>query len=293
MCAVRERALDRDGQVRDGESGRHWRDAPRLKKRFGQHLMASDGILTAIVDAAGLHGDELVVEVGPGTGRLTRRLTAAAGHVVAVEVDPDMVATLHDALGEVPNLTVVAGDILALEVADLVGDSSYVVVANLPYNVATATIRRFLEAPRPPDRMVVMVQHEVAKSMCASAGAMNLLSVGIQLYSAAHIVRRVKPGSFYPPPKVESAIVRIDPHPVPRIAPELIPSFFRLVRAGFAERRKQIRNSLAGRLDIPATDVDSWLARSGIDPRRRAEELTIEEWRTLTELAPPGRALRS
>ncbi len=253
-------------------------DRPRLNKALGQHLLVSEGVLDSIIEAAGLSSDDLVVEVGPGTGLLTRRLLETAGHVIAVEIDADMVEQARAMLTEHQNLTLVHGDIRDQAPADLTGEKPYVVVANLPYYVASPTVRLFLESDHPPQRMVVMVQREVAQQMTAPAGKSSLLTIATQVFADARIVRRVKPGSFVPAPGVESAVVRLDVLPEPRVSDDQQPHFFGVTRAGFSAPRKQLRNSLANGLGTQAEFVDAALATIGIDSRRRAETLTIDEW---------------
>ena len=253
-------------------------ERPRLNKGLGQHLLVSEGVLDGIVEAAELSGDDLVVEVGPGTGLLTRRLLESAGHVVAVEIDAEMVDSARTMLSEHQNLTLIHGDIREQSPAELTGGRPYVVVANLPYYVASPTIRLFLESDHSPSRMVVMVQREVAQQMTASAGKASLLTIATQVYADARIVRRVRPGSFVPVPGVESAVVRLDVLTEPRVSDDQQLHFFRVARAGFSAPRKQLRNSLAGGLGTKAEFVDAALAAIGIDGRRRAETLTIDEW---------------
>ena len=260
-------------------------DRPRLNKALGQHLLVSDGVLDEIIKAAELSADDVVVEVGPGTGLLTRKLLDAAGHVVAVEIDPAMVASIREVLPDQSKLTLIEGDIRDQIVTRVTNGRPYSVVANLPYYVASPTIRLFLEADHPPRRMVVMVQREVAQQMTATPGKASLLTLATQVYSDVKIVRRVKPGSFVPAPGVESAVVRLDVLAEPRVARELLPRFFKVARAGFSAPRKQLRNSLANGLAETPDVVDGMLTTAGIDGRRRAETLTIDEWgRIATEL---------
>ena len=253
-------------------------ERPRLNKGLGQHLLVSEGVLDSIVEATELSGDDLVVEVGPGTGLLTRRLLESARHVVAVEIDAEMVDSARKELSEHQNLTLIHGDIRDQSPAQLTGGKPYVVVANLPYYVASPTIRLFLESDHPPQRMVVMVQREVAQQMTAPAGKASLLTIATQVFADARIVRRVRPGSFVPAPGVESAVVRLDVLPEPRVSDDQQPQFFGVARAGFSAPRKQLRNSLANGLGTEAEFVDAALAAIGIDGRRRAETLTIDEW---------------
>ena len=260
-------------------------ERPRLNKALGQHLLVSDGVLDDIIEAAELSVDDVVVEVGPGTGLLTRRLLGAAGQVVAVEIDPAMVAHIRETLSDNENLTLVEGDIREQRPEGLTDGKPYIVVANLPYYVASPTIRLFLEADHPPRRMVVMVQREVAQQMTAAPGKASLLTLATQVYSDVKIVRRVRPGSFVPAPGVESAVVRLDVLAEPRVAREMLGSYFKVARAGFSAPRKQLRNSLANGLAETPNVVDGMLTAAGIDGRRRAETLTIDEWgRIATEL---------
>lgn len=259
---------------------------PPLRKGLGQHLLVSDGVLEAVVKAVDLTGAETVVEIGPGTGLLTKKLLRDARRVVAVEIDPAMVALLRSELADAQNLTLIEGDALTQDPAYLVGGEPYFVVANLPYNVATPTIRLFLESSHRPTRMVVMVQREVAKEMTAMPGQLGLLGLAVQIYAKVRIVRRVRPGSFLPPPKVESAVVRLDPYPEPLVPSGRIAQFFKVARAGFSAPRKQLRNSMAQGIGLPPGQVEQWLDKTHIDPRRRAETLSLDEWLSLLETAP-------
>ncbi|MBI4235942.1 MAG: ribosomal RNA small subunit methyltransferase A [Chloroflexi bacterium] len=262
--------------------------APR--KALGQHLLVSEGVLEAVVAAAELQGTETVIEVGPGTGLLTRRLARAARRVVAVELDPAMVRLLREELHDLSNLTLIEGDILVQRPSALAGDEPYLVVANLPYYIATPTVRLFLEAGHRPQRMVVMVQREVAQEMAAPPGALSLLSLAVQVYAAPCTLRRVRPGSFRPVPKVESAILRLDVYPEPRVPPAEIARFYAVARAGFSAPRKQLRNALAQGTRIEAARAAAWLERAGLDPRRRPETLSLDEWLRLARTAPEGPA---
>ena len=264
------------GMTRGAMAGR-----PRLNKALGQHLLVSEGVLDGIVEAAELSGDDLVVEVGPGTGLLTSRLLESAGHVIAIEIDSAMVDQARTKLSEHQNLTLIHGDIRDQSPTELTGGRPYVVVANLPYYAASPTIRLFLESHHAPQRMVVMAQREVAQQITASGGKSSLLTIAIQVYADARIVRRVRPGSFVPAPGVESAVVRLDVLPEPRVPDDLLPHFFTVARAGFSAPRKQLRNSLSGGLGVSAESVDAALASVGVDGRRRAETLEIGEWMPL------------
>ena len=238
------------------------------------------------ISAAELFPDDVVVEVGPGLGVLTEELAKSAAMVIAIEVDPRIVSLLTKRFSRLPNITVLNADVLQIDITDALGcelpsgDFSYKVVANLPYYVAAPTIRRFLEAEIKPSRMVVMVQKEVAESIVAPPGKMSILSVSVQLYGKPCIVDYVPAQSFYPAPKVDSAIVRIDVYGQPVVAVG-IERFFQVVRAGFSAPRKQLRNSLARGLSIPSAAAADLLSEASIASQRRAETLTLEEWADL------------
>jgi 16S rRNA (adenine1518-N6/adenine1519-N6)-dimethyltransferase len=255
---------------------------------MGQHFLTNPEILDRIVAAAELEADDVVLEIGPGLGHLTKQLAAAAGEVVAVELDRDLVAALETELASFDNVKLVEGDILALDPAALVGERAYKVVANLPYNITSAALRHLLEARVPPQRIVVTIQYEVAERIVARDGKMSLLAVSIQFYGTPELIFRLKPGSFYPPPAVDSAVLRIDWHDEPPVPLADRKAFFQVVRAGFSQSRKQIRNSLTGGLRLSRETVTEALQAAGIDPRRRAERLDLDDWARLTEALKPA-----
>jgi len=262
----------------------------RPRKSLGQHFLIDAGALRRIADAADLTPADLVIEVGPGPGTLTRELLARAGSVVAVEKDDRAAEGLRAGYADTPRLRVVAADMLNVDPAELAGSGAYTVVANLPYYAAAPILRRFLEASHRPRRLVVLLQREVAESAVAAPGAMSLFSVSVQVYAGARIVGHVKPGSFMPPPKVDSSILRLDPYPQPRgFEPAEADAFFDVVRAGFGTRRKQIANALTHGLGDRARILTA-LDMAGIDPKRRAETLTIDEWGALCRAIQETRA---
>ncbi len=272
----------------------------RPRKRFGQHFLADTRLLERLADAAEVTRTDTVLEIGAGLGHLTRVLAQRAGAVVAVEIDADLAARLQNDFADAPNVRIAQGDVLARTPAEWLeppshriaeaGPSpvpaalSFKVVANLPYYVTSAILRHLLEnAPR-PRVIVVMVQREVAQRIIAQPPRMNLLAVSVQSFARARLIRTVAAGAFYPRPKVDSAIVRLD---VFDDAPADAAPFFAIVRAGFGERRKQLRNALAHGLGREAEQVVAALARAHIDPARRAETLTLAEWHALyRELRP-------
>ena len=223
-----------------------------------------------------------MVEVGPGRGFLTRALAQRAGSVVAVELDGALAVSLEEKA--LPRVRVVCADAREIPIESLVDEHTpYKLVANLPYYAASPIIRRFLESRHKPRVMVVMVQREVAQTMTAKQGKMGLLSVATQVYGRPRVVCHVPPRAFRPTPKVWSSVVRIDVYDAPAVPFDSAQGFFEVVRAGFSAPRKQIRNSLANGLVIPSTQSESVLVEAGIDPSRRAQTLTIEEWGQLHE----------
>jgi len=254
----------------------------RPRKSLGQHFLTDRRVLQRILAAASLSSADTVIEVGAGKGVLTRALAAAAGKVIAVEIDEGLCEHLRRRLAAHPNVEPVCGDILSLAPDELLARAQasppYVVVANLPYYIASAVLRHFLESARPPTRMIVMVQAEVGQSIAAPPGRMSLLSVGVQFYAQAKVLFYVPPRAFRPPPKVRSAVIRLDVRPEPAVAVDDRQAFFHLVQAGFAARRKQLRNALALGLSIDAASAQSLLDTASIDPTRRAQTLSLDEW---------------
>lgn len=261
----------------------------RPKKRLGQHFLTNRGVLRQILAAAELTQEECVIEVGPGMGILTRELAQLARTVVAVELDGSLVERLREALGQQTNVRLIQGDVLSFPPAQLLGllqtnptdllaCGSYKVVANLPYYITAPVLRHFLAGSLSPSRMVVMVQYEVAKSIVAKPGDMGLLAIAVQYYGRPELVAVVSPGSFAPPPKVKSAILRIDTYPHPQVHAPSTAAFFDAVRAGFSTRRKQLHNTLAHVWGISSPHASALLDAAGVDPQRRAQSLSLEEW---------------
>jgi 16S rRNA (adenine1518-N6/adenine1519-N6)-dimethyltransferase len=258
----------------------------RARKGLGQHFLIDEEVLKRITSAAELTPADVIVEVGPGLGILTRKLAKQAGRVIAIELDNKLAAALKQTLASLNNITIINDDVLRLEPKDLVTEpaTDYKVVANLPYYITSPVLRHFLEAPAKPQLMILMVQKEVAEVIVAKPGKMSLLSVSVQFYGEPRIIGYVPAQCFYPAPKVDSAILRIDPHPQPAVAVADEAGFFELVRAGFTTPRKQIVNSLAQGLGVSKVDALSLLETAGIVPQRRAETLSLEEWAQLWQV---------
>jgi 16S rRNA (adenine1518-N6/adenine1519-N6)-dimethyltransferase len=252
------------------------------RKSLGQNFLHDPGALEKIVASAELTPDDTVLEIGPGTGALTEYLAEAARRVICVEVDERLKPILDDQLAPYPNVWVIYQDILTINVTALIRPDPYVVVANLPYYITTPIISQLLETDHKPRRMVLTVQLEVAERMIARPGDMNLLAVGVQYFGRVNIINRLKPATFWPRPNVDSAVVRIDVYDQPPVAVPSEQLFFKVARAGFGQKRKQLKNSLGAGLGMRTEAAAALLQQAGIDPRRRAETLSLEEWSALT-----------
>ena len=249
------------------------------KKQLGQNFLEDEGALEKVVAAADVQPADTVLEIGPGLGSLTRHLARAARRVVAVEIDSALLPPLEETLRPFDNVEVILADILRLDLTKVAGlTPGYLVVANIPYYITSAIVRHLVEAPVAPARMVLTVQREVADRMIAEPDDMNLLAVSVQFYTVPRIVTRLAAGSFYPRPEVDSAVIRLDVRPAPAVAVPSVDGFFRVVKAGFSQKRKQLRNSLAGGLQLEPPQADALLAAAQLDPQRRAETLTLAEW---------------
>ena len=252
-------------------------------KRLGQNFLVDESILARITEAARIDSDSIVLEVGAGLGSLTRHLALRARYVVAVELDAQLIPPLNQVIAQFQNIRVVEGDILSLDPLQLVSSPDYFIVANIPYYITSALIRHLLEAKAPPSRMILTVQQEVARRICASPGDMNLLALSVQVYGHPVSVFHIPSEAFYPSPKVDSEVIQIELYPSPLIPPLLLDTFFTLIKAGFSQKRKMLRNALSGGLHLSPSTIESLLADAGIDPRRRAEALSLVEWKSLTE----------
>ncbi len=256
----------------------------RPDRRLGQHFLFDPGALAKVVEAAELTPESRALEVGAGIGSLTWHLARACCQVVAVELDARLFPALEEAVGGLPGVRLVQGDILRLDLGDLVGRGPYRVVANIPYQITSLLIRRLLEAERPPERLVLTVQREVAERIVAPPGRMSLLALGVRLYGRPEVVAHIPAGAFVPRPGVESAVLRVDVGRRQRLDPEQVRLLFRLARAGFAQRRKQLRNALAAGMHVSPSEAVGWLEAAGLRPAQRAQELSVGDWLRLAEV---------
>ena len=276
----------------------------RPSKRFGQNFLIDKGVLEKIIEAANLQPEDIVLEIGPGLGTLTVELAKkvhpvkslrskfnGAGKVIAIEKDPKMVEILKETLKDFQNVEILQGDILKIPDSKFQILNLDKIVANLPYYIVSPVIRKFLESESPPKEMILMVQKEVAERICAEPPDMSLLAVSVQFYTKPEIISYVPKTSFWPQPKVDSAIIKIIPYPHGRIrilraegkgcAFRML--FFKIVKAGFSQPRKQILNNLSKMLKLDKEKVKSWLLKNNIQPTQRAETLSIEDWLKLTK----------
>ncbi len=264
----------------------------RAAKGIGQHFLVDRGALAAIVDAAELTEQDDVLEIGPGPGVLTAALADRARSVTAVEIDQRMVAVLGDTVGDRDNVRIVRADALAVDLYAIAERPPTRVVANLPYQITSPLLIKFLEDERRAPLIVVLVQDEVATRIVAQPGdarERGFLSVFVQSFAEPRIVRKVPARSFRPPPKVDSAIVALRARAVPAFSPLDGPAFLALVSDAFRHRRKQLRSALGFEAAVGKERADAALREAGIAATRRPEELSVAEWVALaTALGPIG-----
>ncbi len=256
-------------------------------KRLGQNFLLDQVALERIADAADIQTEDSVLEIGAGIGSLTRFLCIKAERVYAVELDADLIPPLQEVLSDFDNVEIIQADILTLEPEELIEQACYKVVANIPYYITSKLIRHLLESGTPPDRIVLTVQKEVAMRICAQPGKMSLLSLSVQVYGNPQIFGKIPAGAFYPVPKVDSAIVRVDLYQQPVIQRSHLDFFFRLAKAGFQQKRKALRNSLGSGLHMTGVKAAELIKAADIDPLRRPETLSLDEWEKLVEAFKP------
>lgn len=256
----------------------------RADKRLGQNFLQDPQALEKIVTAAETQNTDSVLEIGPGLGSLTLHLAVRAHAVIAIELDSKLIPVLEAVLKPYQNVRLIEGDILKFSPGKLGLPADYIVAANIPYNITSALIRHLLESRPKPRRIVLTIQKEVAERICASPPDMSLLALSVQVYGDPDIKAYIQAEAFFPQPKVDSAVVRIDIYPDSVIPHSLLPAFFKLIKAGFGQKRKTLRNALSAGLKISNADTEALLAKAEINPRRRAETLSLDEWKTLSEI---------
>jgi 16S rRNA (adenine1518-N6/adenine1519-N6)-dimethyltransferase len=250
-------------------------------KGLGQNFLVDHKALRKIVDYAGLSKEDTVLEIGAGLGSLTRMLAKGAGRVVAVEIDHHLVPILEEVMSPFNNVKVVEGDILELNPVDLMGDKPFIVVANIPYFITSAIIRHLLSSAVKPTRIVLTMQKEVAERICAQAGDLSLLALSVQVFGTPKIGVSIPASAFFPPPKVDSATLRVEIYDQPLISGKQLDMFFTLAKIGFSQKRKMLRNTISAGLHCTPPEAEALLKSAGIDPTRRAQTLDLVEWKTL------------
>jgi 16S rRNA (adenine1518-N6/adenine1519-N6)-dimethyltransferase len=254
------------------------------RKSLGQNFLVDEHVTRRIVDAADVQPGDLVIEIGPGLGALTRLLADRAGQVIAIELDQTIIPALQQELGDRSNVQILHADALEVDYLTLTAGRPVRIVANLPYYITSHAIRVLLESGIDWRCIVLTVQLEVAQRIAAKPPHMSTLAVSVQYYGDPELLFRVPPGAFYPPPSIDSATLRITRRESPQNSVAVLPDpalFFQWVKAGFSQPRKQIRNNLYTNLGISRVETEDILAKVGISPERRAETLTMDEWRAL------------
>ncbi len=260
----------------------------RPRKSLSQNFLTDPEALDAIVAAAELAPGDRVVEIGPGLGVLTRRLLAAGASVLAVELDPRLAEYLRRELYGVEGFELIEADALTIHPRECFPGQSFKLVANIPYHITSPLLHTFLEGERPPDLTVLLVQLEVAERVAAPPGRMSYLSVFVQNVTEADVVARVPAAAFEPPPSVDSAILRLRRRDVPTVpVGEDRDPFYRVVQAGFRQRRKQVHNGLTRELPVDRDAVERALGACGVTPDRRPQTLSVAEWACLTGALGP------
>ena len=255
----------------------------RPKKSLGQNFLADPNGLLKVIDAAEINSTDAVLEIGAGLGSLTILLAQKAGTVVAVELDSTLLPALNEGLDSFENVKIIEGDVLKLSPDEIMDQPGYLVVANIPYYITSAIIRHLLAAKTKPDRVVLTIQKEVAERIIARNGKHSLLSLSVHVFGKPELISTIPSGCFFPAPDVDSAVMRIHLYPEPLISLEAMDDFFKLAHAGFSQKRKTLRNSLSAGLQISTQAGEELLERAGISAQRRAETLTIAEWKSLTD----------
>lgn len=259
-------------------------------KTYGQHFLMDEFVLQDMLDSAKVNKDDVVIEVGPGIGNLTKFLIDRAGQVVAIEKDPQFTNVLNSLRNKNKNFDYVLDDVLSTEVDTVLSGagvgkkSSYKVVANIPYYVTGKIVQYFLKQPRKPISMTLLMQKEVAQNITARAGDLNLLAISVQLYADCELTEIVRAEKFYPAPKVDSAVLHIKLHPKPKYQVPDEKKLFKVLRACFTGKRKQIHNTLVSNLGLSKQQVEVLLQKLNLDPKLRPQQLSIQQWIDLVAL---------
>lgn len=263
------------------------------KKTLGQYFLVNQEILNRIIKAAELVEKDYVVEIGPGLGTLTLELLKSKAKVLVVEKDIEMIEILKKNTEDFDNLEILHADILHLSNSDLKikQGTNYKVVANLPYYITSPVLQYFLEKEEKPQSLVLMVQREVARRITAGPGDLSVLAISVQIYGKPEIVCEAPRSNFFPEPQVDSTVIRIIPYRKLFFDIQDKKLFFKIVKAGFGERRKQLHNSLAGGLDLPESEIKKILDAANVNPTWRAENLSILDWKKIYDYVSREKSL--
>lgn len=258
-------------------------------KTYGQNFLMDETILEDMIDEANVKAGDMVLEIGPGIGNLTERLLDRAAKVLSIEKDPQFLPVLKS-LSEEHNVNsrqdfwYELTDALTYNFSEKLKDTSYKVVANIPYYITGKIVQLFLKAPHKPDSLTLLMQKEVAYNICAEVGSLNLLAISVQLYAEPRVVCVVPGHKFYPAPKVDSAVIHIELRKKPKYKIKDEAKLFRILRACFSGKRKQLHNTLTNNLQLDKTLVSSVLDKLNIDPMIRPQQLTIDQWILLSDI---------
>lgn len=256
-------------------------------KKLGQNFLISKKFLKKIIETADLSKNDVVLEIGPGIGNLTKEIAKRVKKVIAIEKDQKMIEVLKDLLDnlDIKNVKIIKGDILKIDFKKILSKIKfYKVVANIPYYLTSPLIRKFLESDFLPERIILTIQKEVAQRICAKPPRMNLLAVATQFYAKVEIISYISKKFFWPSPKVDSAIIKITPFKKYEIEKNL---FFKIVKAGFSHPRKKLINNFSKNLKIDKNKIKEILLKNNINPDQRAETLTLDNWVSLTKIFGP------
>jgi 16S rRNA (adenine1518-N6/adenine1519-N6)-dimethyltransferase len=252
------------------------------KKKLGQNFIIRESALDQVIAAAGLSKTVQILEIGAGLGALTLSLAKQHHKVVAIEYDQRLIPILKNVLGSYENVSILQGDFLQLQLEDVITPPEYFVVANIPYQITSAVIRKVVEAPYPARRIVLTIQKEVAERIIAQPGSLSLLALSVQIFGKPRIFSDIASKAFYPQPKVQSSVLRVDMYTQPLIPMQEIDHFFRIAKMGFAQKRKKLRNALSAGLHITPAEVEEIMGKAKIKPSMRAQELAIDQWQQLS-----------
>jgi len=260
-----------------------------MPSKLGQNFLKDKEVVKKIIESANLTADDIVLEIGPGKGILTEELAKACKKVIAIEIDKNLAEVLRNKFKRNNKVEIINDDILKADISKIVPCSMfhapcYKVIANIPYYITSLIIRFFLENEFPPKEMILMVQKEVAERIMAKPGNHSILSLSVQYYAKPELLFYVSKNDFDPVPEVDSAVIKITNHKAKSTNKAQIANFFRLVRAGFCAKRKTLSNNLSNSFHLDKKEVEEKLKAVGISPIARAQELSVEDWKKMTEL---------